>query len=198
MPTPEQLTQTAYDMGVAGADLNTIMLAIADSMESSGEYYGPYDLRQKIYVQQYLIEEITPDRIRNLALWLKDYTPPSLGPIVISNGEFYVGDGPGTYIGQLSGMTAGSTIEINDNRIYLDSSYRVYIGIAEQNQVQFDVVVSETLLGAANSTRQSVLSFDVVLNLTDAFYLIDDSEFFLSDDNGALIIVSNELLNNYV
>lgn len=72
MPTPKELTQMAYDMGVAGVDLNTLTFAVVDAMEASGEYFGPYDSDQRNFLEKYLIEEITPDRIDYCYAWLSE------------------------------------------------------------------------------------------------------------------------------
>lgn len=190
MPTPKQLTQMAYDMGVAGVDLNALTFAIVDAMESSGEYYGPYNPQKRGFVQQYLIEEITPDRIEFCRDWLRDYQAPQLLPLSISNSFFYLYDGFGTPIGNLIGLTAGSFVNIvSGSQVGVNGRGEVVVNSPQASEASFDVTFRETLFGTI--TRDTTITFYAILpeylqtgKYIVTFYDVDSVEYIATFNSG--------------
>jgi hypothetical protein len=165
MPTSKELTQIAYDLGVGGTNINIIAVRIVNIMEASGEYYGPYDPIERTFLEQYLVEEITPDRIDYCRAWLAKYATPTLQPLTLSNSSFYVDDGRNTFIGFIGNAKAGSTLQVvSDSRVILSGS-TLQIGQAQAAETSFSITIRESWYGVV--TMDTVFEISVMANPDD-------------------------------
>ena len=91
--------------------------------------------------------------------------PVTLAPLSLSASTYSEGDATGTMIGTIIGRSGGSslTIEPADTRVQISGS-TLQIGPTGDDQVPatFNVTIRETLAGATNTPRDSVVSITVL------------------------------------
>jgi hypothetical protein len=100
---------------------------------------------------------------------------PSLAALSLSATSFVIGDAASTVIGAIQGKTGGSSLSLADDHagaVAIAGGNLVVGASAPGSAGNFSVTIRETLAGAGNSPRDTVLSIEITA--TAPTYTDDD------------------------